>query len=99
MNETEIAVTLEGHEHEIGSLKHRVSDLEKQVTVIQDLGISVNRMAVSMENMLAEQKSQGERLASLESRDGKKWREVTKYVITALIGIILGCIFAKLGVS
>ena len=52
MGEAEIAVRVEVHEHDIESLKYRVNDLEGQSKAIQELAISVNRMAVSMENML-----------------------------------------------
>lgn len=37
MTEEDIAVKLEGHEHEIGSLKHRVGDLEKESHTISEL--------------------------------------------------------------
>ena len=99
MTTEEIAVSLAEHGKEIGSLKHRVGDLELETRAINDLAMSTQRMAVNMENMLEEQKRQGERLESLEGRDGKKWREVTKHVVTALVSIILGYIFARIGIS
>ena len=99
MTAEEIAVALAEHGKEIGSLKHRVGDLEVETRAINDLAISTQRMAVNMENMLEEQKRQGERLESLEGRDGKKWREITRHTVTALISIILGYIFARLGLS
>ena len=99
MTTEEIAVSLAEHGKEIGSLKHRVGDLELETRAINDLAMSTQRMAVNMENMLEEQKRQGERLESLEGRDGKKWREVTKHVVTALVSIILGYIFARMGIS
>ena len=99
MTTEEIAVSLAEHGKEIGSLKHRVGDLELETRAINDLAMSTQRMAVNMENMLEEQKRQGERLESLEGRDGKKWREITRHTFTALISIILGYIFARLGLS
>ena len=96
MNDTEIAVMLEGHEHEIGSLKHRVSDLEEQGRVIQDLAISVNRMAVSMENMLTEQRRQGERLEKLEREPAEAGKQVKMAIITALIGAVVGAVVTAL---
>jgi len=33
----------------------------------------------------------------LEARDGEKWRQVTGYIITAVISIVLGFVFAHLG--
>jgi len=99
MTTEEIAVSLAEHGKEISALKHRVGDLEVETRAINDLAISTQRMAVNMENMLEEQKRQGERLESLEGRDGKKWREITRHTVTALISIILGYIFARLGLS
>ena len=35
MTNEEIAVRLDGHEHEIGSLKHRMDDVEKESPLAQ----------------------------------------------------------------
>ena len=72
--ETETAVKLEAHEHEIGSLKHRVRELEAEFKAINELTMSVNRLAVNMENMLQEQKAQGERLETLLSIRRGEWK-------------------------
>ena len=47
--------------------------------------------------MAKEQKKQGEQLESLKARDGERWRTVTAYVITAVIGILIGFVFKQLG--
>ena len=47
--------------------------------------------------MVEEQKAQGERLETLESRDGEMWRKIVGYVITAILGIIVGYIFKQIG--
>ena len=54
-------------------------------------------MAVSIENMVKEQQRQGEKIEELESRDGKMWRQVVGYVVTTIIGIVVGFIFTHLG--
>ena len=40
---------------------------------------------------------QGERIGSLENRDGEKWRQVTGYVLTTIVGIALGFIATHIG--
>ena len=50
-----------------------------------------------MQNMLKVQEQQGERLERLESRDGEMWRKVTGYAITAVISIVVGFVFAQIG--
>lgn len=78
---------------------HRISELEEDVKKTLDLTVSVEKMAVSMQQMLSEIQKQGQRLEVLESRDGERWRSVVGYVITAIIGIVLGFIFKSLGLE
>ena len=78
---------------------HRITELERQTEQNNKLLISVEKLALSMENMQKEQKEQGERLEALESRDGEMWRKVVGYVITAAIGIVVGYIFKMVGIS
>lgn len=92
MNETEVAVKLEAHEHEIGSIKHRIRELEAENKALQELTISVNRLAVSVENMLTEVSQHGTRLDELEKVPAEKWRTVTKTAATAVISAICGAL-------
>lgn len=75
----------------------RIDALEVTVREIGTLTTSVAKLAASMESMLKEQERQGERLETLEGRDGEMWRKVTGYIITAVIGIVLGFIFTRIG--
>ena len=76
---------------------YRITELEDAIKQYGALTIAVEKMAVNMEQMLNEQKNQGERLETLESRDGEMWRKITGYVVTAILGIILGYIFKQIG--
>lgn len=75
----------------------RLDELETDVKQYGALTVAVEKMAVSMEQMLKEQQSQGERLVALESQDGEQWRKVGSYIITAIIGIVIGFIFKLIG--
>lgn len=75
----------------------RIEILEKSVQQFTSLTASVEKLALNMENMLKEQEAQGNRLEALEDRDGEKWRTVTSYVMTTVIGILIGYIFTLLG--
>lgn len=43
------------------------------------------------------QEKQDERLLALENRDGEMWRSTVKYIITAIIGIIIGFVATQIG--
>lgn len=92
MDETEVAVKLEAQEQGIDSLKRRADDLETRSKVIQDLAISVNRMAVSIESMLQELDRQGNRLETLERVPAETGKVIKAAIITALSGGLIGAV-------
>ena len=47
--------------------------------------------------MVKEQEKEGKRLEVLEGRDGEMWRKVVGYIITAVIGIVIGFVFHQIG--
>lgn len=77
----------------------RIELLEESVQETRALTASVERLATNMEHMVKEQEAQGERLKTLEGRDGEMWRKVIGYVATGIIGILLGFLFRQIGIS
>ncbi len=75
----------------------RIEKLENNVQQLQDLVSSVKTLANNMENMVMEQGQQSARLEALEARDGEKWRTVTSYLLTAVLGIAIGIIAKQFG--
>lgn len=75
----------------------RIETLEENTQQITQLTVSVEKLAQSIELMVSEQKQQGKRLETLESRDGEKWRKVTGYVITTIAGLAIGLIATQIG--
>lgn len=75
----------------------RIDELEETVRQIGTLTASVERLAVSVESMAKEQEQQGKRLQEIEARDGEMWRKVTGYIITAIIGVLIGLVTTHLG--
>lgn len=75
----------------------RIKLLEDQTKQVTDIAMSVRELAQSVKQMAETQKEQGEKLEKLEGMDGEKWRSVVGYVITAIIGILIGFVFKQLG--
>lgn len=71
--------------------------MKEMTQQINDLTISVQKLAVNTENMLNNQEEQEKRIKEMESRDGKMWRQALGYVTTAIIGIVIGFIFKQVG--
>ena len=75
----------------------RLDILEENAKAQTALAVSVERLATNMENMLKEQKEQGKRLETLESRDGEMWRKVVGFVLSALAGGAVGFLLKSIG--
>ena len=85
-------------EDEHKRINKRVELLEEQTKQITDIAILVRELAVSVKSMAEEQKERKVRLEKLEDRDGEQWRRVVGYVITAVVGIVIGFVFKQFGV-
>lgn len=85
-------------EDEHNRQNHRITNLEKFSEQNNQLLISINNLATSMENMQKELAKQGGRLEILESRDGEKWRKVVSHGIAVAVGIIITFLFKQIGI-
>lgn len=84
-------------EEENSRQDRRIALLEESVSKMGALSTSVEKLALSMESMVREQEKQGKRLERLESRDGEMWRKAVGYVLTAILGIVIGFVFTQIG--
>lgn len=92
MTDEEIAVKLEGHEHEIGSLKHRVKEQEEQSKVIQELVLSVKELALNMKNMIEVQARQSEDIEKLKAEPAERWNSAKKTAFTTIVSVVAGAL-------
>ena len=84
-------------EEENSRQNKRITVLEETVRQINILTISVEKLALSVESMVKEQKEQGRKLEILESRDGEKWRTISSYVLTAIASAAVAFVLSKIG--
>ena len=75
----------------------RIDILEANVLEMGQLTTTVAKLAMNMESMLKTQEQQDRRLGVLEGRDGEKWRSVTGYIITTVVGIVVGYVLTQIG--
>lgn len=100
----EIAIKLTEHHKEIGSLKHRVDDLEENTNTIHELVISVKELALNIKSMIHEQeriaKSQErafQRIEVLEKKPAKRWESVVTVLITVAVTAIVTYCLSRIG--
>lgn len=79
-------------------IEERVDKLEAVQQEIHALSISVERLAMTVQNMVDVQKNQDERIDVLEGKDAKMWQDVVKTAVTGIVGIIIGYALKQLGI-
>lgn len=92
MTDTEVAVKLENHDQQIKSLKHRMDEQEEQGKSLSSLALSVQKLALSMESMIEEQKNHGARLAKLEAEPAERWSSMTRTIFNTMVGAMAGAL-------
>ena len=99
MNETEVEVTLADHRNEIGSLKHRMNDVEKIVDSVHQLANEMVGLTKEMHHTnkaierLNEDVGLNEDVAELKRKPAQRWELVITTIISALAGYLISMIF------
>ena len=96
-NVERLAVNMETMLKIQGQQGERLDELEQR-DELNTLNTNIEKITLNVENAKAEQEKQRERLEILENRDGEMWRKVTGYLLTAVVGIIIGFLFKQIGI-
>lgn len=75
----------------------RLDILEQSMQDFRRVQTSMEKMEAVMTSTLKEIEKQGQRLERLEAKDGEMWRKVVGYIITAIVGIVIGFVFKQIG--
>lgn len=78
-------------------LEDRINKLEAIVEELRSLTISVEKLANSVKLMVDKQQTQEQRLDDIEARDGEKWRTLVRYLVTGVVGAIVGYAMKNVG--
>lgn len=84
-------------EEENNRQNRRLENLEDTVREIGAISTNVEKLALNMDGVLRQMETQNDRLKALEDRDGENWRKVVAAVISAIVGIVVGFVFSRLG--
>lgn len=98
-------VTLEAHKEfaaridaEDNRQNKRLERLEESMAMIQNLTVSVERMAVSIEGLAKEVGKQGERLTAIEEKPAKNWEKAVWAIGGAFLTGIVAYILKVIGI-
>lgn len=94
MNEQDFAVKLEAHSHEIGSLKHRMEQVETDQRALNSLATSVAVMVEKQDAIAEKVEGIDAKVSTLEQRPAKKWDGIVEKALAALVGAFVAWILS-----
>lgn len=77
---------------ENGRQNRRIQLLEDNVRQISTLTVSVEKMAVNMENMLVEQRKLSDRMEAIEKEPAEMNKQIRQAIITSVVGTVVGAV-------
>ena len=77
---------------------HRIDALEETVKEIHKLTANIEKLTISVQSMAQAQAEYGERLKAIEARDGKLWRKIVEYALTAGVGFLVALLLRLAGI-
>ena len=92
MTDEELAKALEGHRHEIASLKQRMDEVERIVDAVHNLAIEMARQTEEIKHMNESIQQLNKDVAELKEKPPNRWNNL----INTLIGGIAGAAGAVL---
>ena len=75
---------------EFDDLKNDVRDLKQVFDKISNIAISTEKLAVEMKYMREEQIKQDKRITAIEEKPVKRFDSIVTYIITTIIGLVIG---------
>lgn len=90
-------VTLPAYKERMKALDDRINKVEAVTEEIHNLTLSVERLTITLSNVVRQQENQENRIDLIEAKDGEMWRTFVKYVITAVVGVVVGFVMRNVG--
>ena len=79
-------------------IHHRLKHLEDQEKMQTEILLTIKELTMETKDLKTAVLQQGERLETLENRDGETWRNVKWYVLTVVLGAIIGYLMNMVGI-
>ncbi|HBP24642.1 MAG TPA: hypothetical protein DD632_04305 [Oribacterium sp.] len=80
-------------------IDQEIAQIEKRQEDMNELTITVSKLADNMKSMLDEQRSQNDRLKLLEDRPAKAWNTMQKTIFTTVVSALAGGLVGILGMA
>lgn len=80
-------------------IEKRLDKAEKEIDNLKNIYITIKELTCEMKAIKEDTNSINERLSQVEKEPAENWKNISSYIVTTIIGLIIGFIFVKLGLK
>lgn len=84
---------------EFEDLKSDVKDLHQVFDKITNIAMSTEKLAIEMKYMREEQTKLDSRITKIEEKPVKRYDSIVNYIITTIIGLVIGAVAMLIGLK
>ncbi len=93
MEDEQVAVSITELKKEVGSLKHRVDDLEGIVNAVHSLAVEMARQTEEIKHMNKNMQRLNADVDELKGKPANRWEDAVKTFVGALVGAAAAIFF------
>lgn len=87
------------YDEKIKNLEDDSKDLNKRVSALEKIYITIEKLTGEIVELRKDTNDMNKRLTTIEKEPGDKWKQVSSYILTALIGAVLSFVLVKIGLK
>lgn len=99
MTNEAFALKVNDHEHEIGSLKHRMKAVEENQKALNSLATSVAVMVEKVDGIGEKVDGIDAKVSAIEQKPVKRWDAIADKLLWLVVGAAIAALFAQGGVA
>lgn len=89
----------EYYDEKIKNAESNIKDLTKKVSSLEKIYITIEKLTTELVELRKDTNEINDRLTSIEQEPGDKWKAISSYVLTAILGAIISYIVVRLGLK
>lgn len=89
----------EFYDEKIRNLEKTNEDHDKRIKSLEKIYVTIEKMATELVELRKQTNSIDGRLNVLEKEPADKWKSISSYVLTAIVGAVISFILIKLGLK
>lgn len=89
----------EYYDEKLKGLEEDSKEHNKRLNELEKIYITIEKLALEMTELRKDYNEMNKKITAIEKEPADKWKNITNYVLTTIVGAVIGYILVKLGLK